>query len=153
VEFNSFGPAVGRLGSDSSRGGANSAKVEAGGVSPPLAPLTLTTARRLLYSRGCLVMIAVTRTRGQRNSSHLTASSALSSTLPALLTLRAEYAEQSHGTVVASVCPSVCLPVQAIDRCGRFAAGRPADEMSIDSSGYRAAQRTTTNASIVTQPP
>jgi len=40
VEFNSFGPAVGRLGSDSSRGGG---KVEAGGLSP-LAPLTLTTA-------------------------------------------------------------------------------------------------------------
>ena len=39
MEFNSFGPAVGRLGSDSSRGGANSAKVEAGGW----APLTLTT--------------------------------------------------------------------------------------------------------------
>jgi len=39
VEFNSFGPAVGRLGSDSSRG----AKVEAGGLSPP-SPLTLTTA-------------------------------------------------------------------------------------------------------------
>jgi len=32
VEFNSFGPAVGRLGSDSSRGGG---KVEAGGLSPP----------------------------------------------------------------------------------------------------------------------
>jgi len=31
MEFNSFGPAVGRLGSDSSRGG----KVEAGGLSPP----------------------------------------------------------------------------------------------------------------------
>jgi len=31
VEFNSFGPAVGRLGSDSSRG----AQVEAGGLSPP----------------------------------------------------------------------------------------------------------------------
>jgi len=31
VEFNSFGPAVGRLGSDFSRG----AKVEAGGLSPP----------------------------------------------------------------------------------------------------------------------
>jgi len=30
MEFNSFGPAVGRLGSDSSRG-PNSAKVEAGG--------------------------------------------------------------------------------------------------------------------------
>ena len=40
MEFNSFGPAVGRLGSDSSRGGANSAKVEAGGAEPPL---TLTT--------------------------------------------------------------------------------------------------------------
>ena len=39
MEFNSFGPAVGRLGSDSSRG----AKVEAGGLSPP-SPLTLTTA-------------------------------------------------------------------------------------------------------------
>ena len=38
MEFNSFGPAVGRLGSDSSRG----AKVEAGGLTP-LAPLTLTT--------------------------------------------------------------------------------------------------------------
>jgi len=36
MEFNSFGPAVGRLGSDSSRGGGpNSAKVEAGGLSPP----------------------------------------------------------------------------------------------------------------------
>jgi len=35
VEFNSFGPAVGRLGSDSSRGGANSAKVKAGGAEPP----------------------------------------------------------------------------------------------------------------------
>jgi len=35
VEFNSFGPAVGRLGSDSSRGGANSAKVEAEGAEPP----------------------------------------------------------------------------------------------------------------------
>jgi len=39
VEFNSFGPAVGRLGSDSSRG----AKVEAGGLSPLPPPLTLTT--------------------------------------------------------------------------------------------------------------
>jgi len=38
MEFNSFGPAVGRLGSDSSRGGANSAKVEAGGLSPPPSP-------------------------------------------------------------------------------------------------------------------
>ena len=47
MEFNSFGPAVGRLGSDSSRGGANSAKVEAGGLSP-LAPLTLTTVERTL---------------------------------------------------------------------------------------------------------
>ena len=36
MEFNSFGPAVGRLGSDSSRG----AQVEAGGAEPPL---TLTT--------------------------------------------------------------------------------------------------------------
>jgi len=35
MEFNSFGPAVGRLGSDSSRGGPNSAKVEAGGLRPP----------------------------------------------------------------------------------------------------------------------
>jgi len=51
VEFNSFGPAVGRLGSDSSRGGANSAKVEAGGLSPP-SPLTLTTGPTLLASRG-----------------------------------------------------------------------------------------------------
>jgi len=34
VEFNSFSPAVGRLGSDSSRGG----KVEAGGLSPPSLP-------------------------------------------------------------------------------------------------------------------
>ena len=41
MEFNSFGPAVGRLGSDSSRGGG---KVEAGGLSPPPSPLTLTTA-------------------------------------------------------------------------------------------------------------
>jgi len=43
VEFNSFGPAVGRLGSDSSGGwgGANFAKVEAGGLSP----LTLTTGK------------------------------------------------------------------------------------------------------------
>jgi len=40
AEFNSFGPAVDRLGSDSSRG----AKVEAGGLSP-LAPFTLTTAQ------------------------------------------------------------------------------------------------------------
>jgi len=39
--FNSFGPAVGRLGSDSNRGGG---KVKAGGLSP-LAPLTLTTAQ------------------------------------------------------------------------------------------------------------
>ena len=38
MEFNSFGPAVGRLGSDSSRGGPNSAKVEAGGLSPPSPP-------------------------------------------------------------------------------------------------------------------
>ena len=44
MEFNSFGPAVSRLGSDSSRGEANSAKVEAGGAETPLAPLTLTTA-------------------------------------------------------------------------------------------------------------
>ena len=43
MEFNSFGPAVGRLGSDSSRGGpsrSRGAKVEAGGAEPPL---TLTT--------------------------------------------------------------------------------------------------------------
>ena len=39
MEFNSFGPAVGRLGTDSSRG----AKVEAGGAELPLTPLTLTT--------------------------------------------------------------------------------------------------------------
>jgi len=45
VEFNSFGPAVGRLGSDSSRG----AKVEAGGAEPLLAPLTLTTDRKVLW--------------------------------------------------------------------------------------------------------
>jgi len=32
VEFNSFGPAVGRLGSDSSRGGAKSKQ---GGAEPP----------------------------------------------------------------------------------------------------------------------
>ena len=40
VEFNSFGPAVGRLGSDSSRGGPSRSR---GGGSAPLAPLTLTT--------------------------------------------------------------------------------------------------------------
>jgi len=42
VEFNSFGPAVGRLGSDSNRGGAKS-KQGAEPPSPP--PLTLTTAQ------------------------------------------------------------------------------------------------------------
>ena len=41
VEFNSFGPAVGRLGSDSGRGGKVEARSE-----PPLAPLTLTTDYR-----------------------------------------------------------------------------------------------------------
>jgi len=41
VEFNSFGPAVGRLGSDSSRGGPSRSRggeVEARGAEPPLAP-------------------------------------------------------------------------------------------------------------------
>ena len=41
MEFNSFGPAVGRLGSDSSRGAqveAGGPIVEAGGAEPPLAP-------------------------------------------------------------------------------------------------------------------
>ena len=52
MEFNSFGPAVGRLGSDSSRG-PNSAKVEAGGLTPALAPLTLTTGERLCLFMRC----------------------------------------------------------------------------------------------------
>ena len=46
MEFNSFGPAVGRLGSDSSRG----PQVEAGGAEPPLAPLTLTTAAAIFIT-------------------------------------------------------------------------------------------------------
>ena len=46
MEFNSFGPAVGRLGSDSSRGGAKLRQSRSRGAEPPppLAPLTLTTA-------------------------------------------------------------------------------------------------------------
>ena len=54
MEFNSLGPAVGRLGSDSSRVGANSAKVEAGGLSPLPSPLTLTTG----YGHtGCMAVV------------------------------------------------------------------------------------------------
>ena len=42
MEFNSFGPAVGRLGSDSSRG-AKLRQSRSRGAEPPLTPLTLTT--------------------------------------------------------------------------------------------------------------
>jgi len=44
MEFNSFGPAVGRLGSDSSRGGGKLRQSRSRGDWAPLAPLTLTTA-------------------------------------------------------------------------------------------------------------
>ena len=44
MEFNSFGPAVGRLGSDSSMGGNLRQSRSRGAEPPPLAPLTLTTA-------------------------------------------------------------------------------------------------------------
>ena len=48
MEFNSFGPAVGRLGSDSSRGGGPKSKQ--GGLSPP-SPLTLTTGQWTVANR------------------------------------------------------------------------------------------------------
>jgi len=57
MEFNSFGAAVGRLGSDSSRG-AKLRQIRSRGAEPPLAPLTLTTesevSRRRLGPRPTL---------------------------------------------------------------------------------------------------
>ena len=50
MEFNSFGPAVGRLGSDSSRG----AEVEAGGAKVEAGGLTLTTDESVLECLGRL---------------------------------------------------------------------------------------------------
>jgi len=50
MEFDSFGPAVGRLGSDSSRG-ARLRQSRSRGAELPLAPpLTLTTAEEYAYS-------------------------------------------------------------------------------------------------------
>ena len=44
MQFNSFGPAVGRLGSDSSRGAKLRQSRSRGAEPPPPIPLTLTTA-------------------------------------------------------------------------------------------------------------
>ena len=53
MEFNSFGPALGRLGSDSSRGGPSRSR----GAEPPLAPLTLTTGLASVSRATCCVQL------------------------------------------------------------------------------------------------
>ena len=60
MEFNSFGPAVGRLGSDSSRGGGKLRQSRSRGAEPPLAPLTLTTAYGQLLELKLLAFLSGT---------------------------------------------------------------------------------------------
>jgi len=118
VEFNSFGPAVGRLGSDSSRGGQSRSR----GAQPPLAPLTLTTGPvlglGLAVSWTSLQSVEPEFTRVP----HGVCSRRCASPAAALLCCSSHAAASTdgrtngHGTVL--ICSRYTWPVYSIRICG-----------------------------------